>query len=250
MACRFWSASPPVVEISQIGRQSTISQTPIVVSSINAVEANPNRKRKVRFYLSSYRFGSRAKQVLSDIDENKPVAIIPNALDFSDDLERKNHSLDREIEDLQLFGLSSQILDLRLWFQRKEELGRELKKFSMVWVVGGNTFILRQAFHQSGFDDLLRTSIDESVLYAGYSAGACVITPTLRGIHLADEPDIHPDGYPEEVLWDGVNLIPYCIVPHYESDHAESPAMNSVVQYYLENKIPFVVLSDGEDMII
>lgn len=204
----------------------------------------------MKFYLSSYRLGTRAKKAFANLRGPRSVAIVPNALDFADDPERKNQSIQREVEDLQRLGLSSATLDLREWFHRRETLKEELRRYGALWVIGGNTFVLRQAFHQSGLDEMLVDSTLEPLLYAGYSAGACVIAPTLKGIHLADDPEVHPPGYPDEILWEGLNLIPYCIVPHYQSEHPESPTMNSVVRYYLENKIPFVVLRDGEDLMI
>ena len=76
----------------------------------------------------------------------------------------------------------------------------------------------------SGLDTILRERVeDDSFTYAGYSAGACVLSPTLKGIHLADEPEMTPLGYTGEVLWDGLGLIPFCVAPHYRSDHPESP---------------------------
>jgi dipeptidase E len=63
---------------------------------------------------------------------------------------------------------------------------------------------------------------------------------------LADEPERIPPGYSAEVLWDGLGLIPYCIVPHYRSIHPESPLMELVVAYLVANEIPFITLRDGE----
>jgi dipeptidase E len=86
----------------------------------------------------------------------------------------------------------------------------------------------------------------EGLIYGGYSAGVCVMCPTLDGIHLADKPESNPEGYTGEVIWSGLGLYPYCIVPHYRSDHFESEMMEGVVDHLIRNKTPFIALHDGE----
>jgi peptidase E len=57
-----------------------------------------------------------------------------------------------------------------------------------LWVVGGNAFVLRRALSQSGLDAVLtRRAGDSAFVYAGYSAGSCVMGSTLRGIELVDD---------------------------------------------------------------
>ena len=84
-------------------------------------------------------------------------------------------------------------------------------------------------------------------VYAGYSAGAVVAGPTLKGIELVDPIDEWPDDYPnKEVLWEGLGLIDFVIAPHYKSDHPESSKIDDVVDYLEKNNIPFRPLRDGE----
>ena len=56
-------------------------------------------------------------------------------------------------------------------------------------MIGGNTFTLRLAMKYSGFDNyLIEISNNDKYLYAGYSAGICVLAPKLNGLDLVDEP--------------------------------------------------------------
>jgi len=120
-----------------------------------------------------------------------------------------------------------------------------------LWVTGGNSFVLRRAFKLSGLDSILKRKLGEDdFVYAGYSAGVCVLTPTLEGIHLADEPEATPEGYSGEVIWSGLNIVPFCIAPHYRSDHFESALIEKSVEYFIAHKIPFVALSDGEALLL
>ncbi len=205
----------------------------------------------MKLYLSSYRLGNETEKLISMVPENKRAAVIFNALDFSSDLERKQSTIDREIHDLSEIGLEPEEFDLRPYFGNLGSLNEKLSRFGLIWAIGGNTFVLRRAMSQSGFDKfLIEHRNNDSLIYAGYSAGACVLSPTLRGIDLVDDPQLVPEGYESDVIWEGMSLINYCIAPHYKSNHAESELMDKTIEYFIENKILFKALHDGEVVVI
>ena len=205
----------------------------------------------MKLYLSSYRLGNETDKLVSMVQENKRAAVIFNALDFSCDLERKRSTINRELNDLAELYLEPEEFDLRPYFGNPELLREQISHFGLIWVIGGNTFVLRRAMSQSGFDRfLIENRNSDAFVYAGYSAGVCVLAPTLRGIDLVDDPEIVPEGYQRDIIWEGLSLINYCTAPHYKSDHYESELIDKTVEYFLENKILFKVLRDGEVIII
>jgi len=205
----------------------------------------------MKFYLSSYKIGNEIEKLKTLIPKNKRTAYIPNALDFSSDIEGIRKSEMFNIEQLREFGLSVEILNLRDYFGRKPTLAKKIKEFGVVWVRGGNVFVLRRAMKLSGFDNILKNLIDKSnILYGGYSAGVCVLAPTLRGIELIDDANVNPYGDQKEIIWEGLGILDYSIVPHYKSDHPESDKVNKVIDYMIDNKILFKALKDGEVIII
>jgi dipeptidase E len=103
---------------------------------------------------------------------------------------------------------------------------------------------------ESGFDEIIKEyKNNDELVYGGYSAGVCVITPTLKGIELVDDTVILPKGYKNQTIWEGIGLINYSFAPHYKSDHPESEAINKTVEYFIENKMLFKALKDGEVII-
>ena len=87
--------------------------------------------------------------------------------------------------------------------------------------------------------------------------GECVITSysihytkLYDGLHLVDSPEHKTYGDNSELIWKGLDIINYMIVPHYRSSHFESEEMEKVVQYMIENKVLFIALKDGEVIII
>jgi len=205
----------------------------------------------VKLYLSSFHLGKEPSRLSALPARNKRVAIIRNALDMYTDAEGLNAGLERESADLEALGLLPEPLDLREFFGRENVLNEIVDGFGYLWVVGGNTFVLRRAMKWSGLDAILARKVEaDDFVYAGYSAGICVLAPTLEGIHLADEPEAMPVGYPPEVLWSGLNIVPFCIAPHYRSDHVESALIEKSVEYFIEHKIPFIALRDGEALLL
>ncbi|MFJ8863326.1 Type 1 glutamine amidotransferase-like domain-containing protein [Streptomyces sp. NPDC102451] len=136
----------------------------------------------MRMYLSSFRTGNHPEQMLALLPQphasDVPVAVIANAVDALPDGEREA-AVERELGALSGLGLRPVELDLRTFFERPAaQIAAALARFPLVWVRGGNVFVLRQAMARSGADralvDLLR---QDAFVYAGYSAAACVLPP-------------------------------------------------------------------------
>jgi dipeptidase E len=204
----------------------------------------------MRLYLSSYGLGNNPEEMMPLIGDNKRTAIIMNAQDNVLP-EARSERLQREIENLTSLGLQPEELDLRDYFGKTEELKAILANFGYFWVRGGNVFLLRRAYKQSGFDSLLVELLqNDKVAYGGFSAGICVLAPSLKGIELVDPKDDVSEGYEKSVIWDGLGVLGYAIAPHYKSDHPESADIDRCVDYFKENDIAYKTLKDGEAIVI
>jgi hypothetical protein len=72
------------------------------------------------------------------------------------------------------------------------------------WLRGGNVFMLRYALFRRGADIVFRDLLAaDALVYAGYSAGACVLSPGLRGLELVDDVDAVTRMYGAQPLRDG-----------------------------------------------
>ncbi|GCE46080.1 dipeptidase E [Thermosporothrix hazakensis] len=204
----------------------------------------------MRLFLSSFRLGRQPEQLAHLVKENRRAAIILNACDTLTETDRQLR-LQQEMTALTELGLTPVELDLRHYFNKTEELAALLPAFGLIWVRGGNSFVLRRAMRTSGFDTLLPDLLRHDALaYGGYSAGAVVLTPSLRGVELVDDVEACPAGYAPEPVWEGLNLVPYALAPHYRSEHPESAAVEQLVQYYIDHHISFKALRDGEVILI
>jgi dipeptidase E len=206
----------------------------------------------VKFYLSSFRLGSKQER-LKELapNNNARTAYISNALDFSDEPSRRKSDEEYDMNSLRKAGLQPELLDLREFFGKEEQLRKEIAKFGVIWVSGGSVFVLLQAMRLSGLDTIIKDMFVQrrAILYGGYSAGVCVLARSLSGIELMDDPALKPYGN-YETIWEGLGILDYLLVPHYKSDHPESKAAEKVVEYMIDNKLPFKTLRDGEVIII
>ncbi len=204
----------------------------------------------MRLYLSSYGLGNKPEEMMSLIGDNKRTAIIMNAQDNTL-TENRATRLQREIDGLTGLGLHPEELDLRSYFGKPNELKAAIANYGYFWVRGGNVFLLRRAYKQSGFDNLLVELLrNDTVAYGGFSAGVCILAPSLKGIEIVDPKDDVSEGYDEAVVWDGLGVIGYIIAPHYKSDHPESADIDKCVDYFKEKDIPYKTLRDGEAIVI
>jgi dipeptidase E len=203
----------------------------------------------MRLYLSSYRIGDRAGALLAMLGSGKRAALISNALDNISPVAREiyRESVFDPVAQLASLGIVAEDFDLRRYFSRPEALGPDLARFDLVWVMGGNVFTLRRAMARSGFDTAIRDRLArDSIVYGGFSAGAVVAGPSLVGLELMDDPADVPENYDKSVVWDGLGLIPYTIVPHFRSNHPESAGAEKLVNYLRARRLPYRGLSDGE----
>jgi dipeptidase E len=206
----------------------------------------------MKLYLSSYKLGNevdRLKELMPK--NNKKMGYIPNALDFTGaDPVRKEQGIRKEMDELESLGFKVELIDLQEYFDKNAELKKKLNQLGGVFVRGGNTFVLRQAMKLSGFDKYIKDlNKKEDFLYSGYSAGVCVLAPTLKSLQIVDNPKDMPYKGLEKVIWDGLAILDYMILPHYQSDHPESKDIDKEIAYCKKNKITFKPLRDGEVII-
>ena len=222
----------------------------------------------MRLYLSSERLGERAGALLAMLPEraqekssdfsgssarpgkyHSRVAVIANGYDHRSTAARDLYRAEvyDPLEEFRSLELLAHELDLRAHFGDPQSLRDRLAGYDLAWVMGGNSFILRRAMRQSGFDTVIRELLEaDRIAYGGYAAGAVVAGPNLRGMELMDDPWELPDGYDEPLIWHGLGLTPFAIVPHYRSRHPEAASAEKVVSYMRARRTRFRAISDGE----
>lgn len=206
----------------------------------------------MRLYLSSFRLGDHPERLVALVGEaDRRAVVIANAMDVAPGDVRRSWA-ERELADLAGLGFDAAELDLRDYFGDRQRLRGNLSGVGLAWLCGGNTFALRYALLRSGGDVVLTDLLAaDALVYAGYSAGACVLAPSLRGLELVDDADAVERTYGAEPVWDGLGVLSEAFVPHYQSPgHPETEAIDLVVARYRAEGVAYRTLHDGQALVI
>ena len=170
-----------------------------------------------------------------------PAALIPNAKDALDAPEREA-IVTGFVDYMKERGLRANVVDLR-GYSDPALLKETLKKYRLIWLMGGNTFVLRYELARSGFDAIIQDLLNNGVVYGGYSAGALVAGTSIAGIEAADDPS-----EAKELITTGMNLVPYVVMPHVDNEEFAEvmPVVRKLYATMIELKDFQAVIFDGD----
>ena len=202
----------------------------------------------MRLYLSSHQLGDHPEAFTGLVRGRGRGWVIMNAFDGAEP-EIRRRETERQVTSLADVGLEARELDLRT--HDAESLSAKFGQPDFLWVRGGNVFTLRMALARSGADSIIadRLRADELV-YAGFSAGACVLAPSLLGLEECDSTENALSIY-GAVEFDGLSILDRPFLPHLGSpQHPESEALTRVAAVYAQEGKPYWALRDGQALVI
>jgi dipeptidase E len=120
----------------------------------------------------------------------------------------------------------------------QKEIEEVLRRAALVYVPGGNTFLLNHRLHISGVMPYLRKKVQAGLPFIGFSAGMI-----LCGPNILTAKDLNTVGTPH---FDALNLVPFNFFAHYADDgYGQSVHDNWLEDYYFFHDNPVILLSDG-----
>ena len=195
----------------------------------------------MRLYLSSFRIGDHPDRLLALAGGGRRAAVVANAMDAAP-ADVRAAAVRLEVDALTALGFDVSEIDLR-----RPKAPERLATVDVLWVRGGNTFVLRGALADSGADATLVDLVEaEAVVYAGYSAGPCVLAPDIAALaHVDDVSEV------ADPILTGLGLLDRPFVPHVDSPgHGESALCDEVAATYAASGQPHWALRDGEVLLV
>ena len=120
----------------------------------------------------------------------------------------------------------------------QKEIEDTLRRATLVYVPGGNTFLLNHRLHISGVMPYLRKKIQSGLPFVGVSAGTILCGPNILTAN-----DMNTVRTPH---FDGLNLVPFNFFAHYADDgYGQSVHDDWLGDYHFFQDNPVVMLSDG-----
>jgi dipeptidase E len=204
---------------------------------------------RVRLYLSSFRMGGCPER-LPDLAGGQRAAVIANAMD-AQPAEQRREGVEREVVALRSLGFAVEELDLRDHVAG-QGAGPAIAGYDLLWVRGGNVFVLRDALARSGADEAIVALLaTDSVCYGGYSAGPCVLGPSIAPLAAVDPPSVVETPPGDAPLAEGLGVLDWLYVPHVDSPgHPETEACGRVAARCAAEGIPARAFRDGEVLLV
>ena len=111
----------------------------------------------MRLFLASSELGNHAHRLRQLSGSNRRVLIVRNARDYRTEDYAANVLGDKMALFTQA-GFDPQVIDLRLFFGRADELESYLEQYDpgIIYCLGGNPFFLNAALRLSGMDNIIR----------------------------------------------------------------------------------------------
>jgi dipeptidase E len=119
----------------------------------------------------------------------------------------------------------------------QKEIEDVLRRAALVYVPGGNTFLLNHRLHISGVMPYLRKKVQSGLPFVGFSAGMI-----LCGPNILTATDMNTVEMPH---FDGLNVTPFNFFAHYGGGHGQSVHDEWLGDYHFFHDNPVVMLSDG-----
>ena len=113
-----------------------------------------------------------------------------------------------------------------------------VRRAALVYIPGGNTFLLNHRLHVSRLMIFLRKKVQAGLPVVAFSAGTVLCGPNILTAN-----DMNTV---ETSHFDGLNVTPYNFFPHYAADsHGQSVQDEWLSDYHFFRDNPVVMMSDG-----
>ncbi len=127
----------------------------------------------------------------------------------------------------------------------KEEIRRRLQNADMMYIVGGQNFILPDLFKETGFDEILKEFAEQKVVM-GTSAGSIVLGKQIE----SDQYWKARYGVTNcEIKNKTLELVDFNIVPHYKREDHQKWDANFLRETLKDNSFPVYAITDEQAVI-
>ena len=132
----------------------------------------------------------------------------------------------------------AQIKEVNAELMTQKEIESILRDAALVYITGGNTFLLNHRLHTSGVMPYLRKKIQNGLPVVGVSAGMIVCGPnilTSKDMNTVETPHFN-----------SLNLVPFNFFAHYADDaYGQSVHDDWLADYHFFHDNPVILVSDG-----
>jgi len=142
----------------------------------------------------------------------------------------------REMTEDAFKGLG-QLVEVNAELMTQREIENVIRDAALVYIPGGNTFLLNHRLHACGVMPYLKKKVQNGLPVVGFSAGAILCGPnilTSRDMNTV-----------ETTFFDGLNATPFNFKPHYPKDaYGQSVLDDWLTDYHFFHDNPVIMMCD------
>jgi len=173
----------------------------------------------------------KIKKELSNLDLTKAkVLYLPTAVD------ENIYNTDKYFYEMVEFGLLEENI---IKFDYINADNYKNLDIDLIYVSGGNTFLLLDRIKKCGFDFELKKYVENGVIYIGRSAGSHLVTKNVRHVLNFDESGEYTGDYEGLGIWNGI------LICHYSGDreivYKEEKVKNNIVETLTDDEMLVVI---------
>ena len=142
----------------------------------------------------------------------------------------------RGLDESAFKGLG-RLVEINAELMTQKEFENILRESALVYIPGGNTFLLNHRLHVSGVMPYLRKKIQSGLPLVGFSAGM-----VLCGPNILTSRDMNPL---ETTHFDGIHVSPFNFLAHYPLDaYGQSIVDDWLADYHFFHDNPVIMVCD------
>jgi dipeptidase E len=132
----------------------------------------------------------------------------------------------------------AQLVEVNAELMTQQEIEKIIREAALVYITGGNTFLLNHRLHASGVMPYLKKKVQNGLPVVGFSAGMIVCGPNI--LTSKDMNTVETNHF------DGLNATPFNFLAHYPKDaYGQSVLDEWLGDYHFFHDNPVIMLCDG-----
>ena len=135
------------------------------------------------------------------------------------------------------------LTDYTITDKSPKDIERDLSKFDVIHVNGGNTFYLLLQARKSGFDKWIRKVVlSGEKMYTSSSAGSLAAASDLKVVKIFQDEDI----FEKLKTYEGFGLVDFVPFPHWGNNYFKSSYLNKRMEFAYKPENKLMLLNDWQ----
>lgn len=122
------------------------------------------------------------------------------------------------------------------------QIKRDLDKYGIIYIEGGNSYYLLQESQKNGFGAYLKARIDSGLIYLSTSAGSVIVGPDIEPVRREETTALAPSLKGTK----GFGIVNFVIMPHWGDEKRRDLYNNYRLEHIYQEDYPYILISNNQ----